>query len=83
MHPTVLPDGTVRNVIYRRGDRQWGSAALIDETLVGPKGMKRVLQERGLWKEGIRKQCGAISKQDTGDAKIFTSSVYGGKVYLD
>lgn len=30
-----------------------------------PKGTKRVLQERGLWKEGILKQCVALPKGDT------------------
>ena len=66
IHPTVLPDGTVQSMVYQQGDRQWGSIALIEEPLVGkPKGMTRVLQERGLWKEDIRKQCGAVSKEDT------------------
>ena len=53
-------------MVYQQGDRQWGSIALIEVTLEGkPKDTKRVLQEQGLWKEGIRKQCGAVSKEDT------------------
>jgi hypothetical protein len=27
-----------------------------------PKGMKRVLQERGLWRQGLKKQCGRTKK---------------------
>ena len=66
IHPTVLPDGKVQSMVNQQRDRQWGSTALIGEPLVGkPRDMTRVLQERGLWKEDIRKQCGAVSKEDT------------------
>ena len=44
-----------------------GNVVLIDESLVGkPKGIKWALHERGLWKEGLGKQCGAKSKEGIG-----------------
>ena len=52
----------LQSMVCQQGGRQWGSIALIEETL---EGSQKVLQERGLWKEGIRKQCGAVSEEDT------------------
>ena len=39
-----------------------------------------MLQERGLWKESIQKQCGAVSKEDTEtDAEFNVKSWIGVK----
>ena len=42
-----------------------GKYFLTSDDFVGkPKGMKRILQERGLWKEGLKKQCGRAKKEE-------------------
>ena len=65
MHNTILPNGTEQSMVFRQTDYQWGSNLLIAEDLVGkPKGMKRILQERGLWQEGLKKQCGEARKEE-------------------
>ena len=65
MHNTILPKGTEQSMVFRQTDYQWGSNLLIAEDLVGkPKGMKRTLQERGLWQEGLKKQCGKAKKEE-------------------
>jgi len=64
MHPTLLPDGTIQSMVYQRSDRKWDHPHdFVGEELVGkPKGMRRVLQERGLWRDDLRKQCGRQKK---------------------
>jgi len=52
-------------MVFCYGDREWNSDVLIRDELLGkPKGIKRVLQERGLWHEGLKKQC-ARKKKNT------------------
>jgi len=49
MHDTILQNGTVQSMVFCYGDREWNSDVLIPDELLGnPKGIKRVLQERGL-----------------------------------
>ena len=64
MHSTMLPDSMEQGMIFRQIDYQWRSNLLIAEDFSGkPKGMKRVLQERGLWRESLKKQCGKAKKE--------------------
>jgi len=45
-------------MVFRHGDREWNSNVPIRDELLGePKGIKRILQVRGLWYEGLKKQC--------------------------
>ena len=41
------------------------------------KGMKRILQERGLWKDGLKKQCGREKKKRRGgfDDPVFEETM--------
>ena len=65
MHNTILPNGPKQIMVFRQTDHQWGSNLLITEDLVGkPKGMKRILQKRGLWQGGLKKQCGKAKKEE-------------------
>ncbi|RPB06531.1 hypothetical protein P167DRAFT_497490 [Morchella conica CCBAS932] len=46
-------------MVFRIGDCFWDTTIPISAGLISaPKGMKRVLQERGLWRIGLLKQCG-------------------------
>jgi hypothetical protein len=71
MHPTVFTqlgvDGSVievhQSMVYQPEDTIFGTSEQIPRDLVGKaKGMKRILQERGLWQEGMKKQCGRQKK---------------------
>lgn len=69
MHDTVMADGTPQSMVFKATDCQWESTVLVSDDLVGrPKGMKRVLQERGLWQDGLKKQCGREKKKKTGNS---------------
>ena len=64
MHDTVWGDGRKQSMVFQEGDTEWDTGLSISPELVGkPKGMKRVLQERGLWRDEMRKQCGREKKQ--------------------
>ena len=53
-------------MVFKQTDCQWVSNTLIADGLVGkPKGMERILPERGLWKEGLKKQCSKAKKEET------------------
>ena len=42
-------------MVFRYGDREWNNEVLIGDELLGkPKGIKRILQKRGLWREGLK-----------------------------
>jgi hypothetical protein len=57
MRNTRWGDGIEQSMIFLDGDRD------IDPELVSkPKGMKRLLQERGLWNANLKKQCGRQKK---------------------
>ena len=61
MHNTILPNGIEQSMIFQQTDCQWGSNILVKDNLIGkPKGMKRILQERGLWdlEDEFKRQCG-------------------------
>jgi transposase len=71
MHNTILPQiqaddiEHVQCMVYMHGDKIWETDTLIPESLVGqPKGLKRVLQERGLWIDGLKKQCGTTKTKE-------------------
>jgi len=64
MHSTRLSDGTLQNMIYQWIDREWEYPhhPIKDKNIGKPKGMKRVLQERQLWKYNLLKQWGQEKK---------------------
>ena len=63
MRNTKWGDGIEQSMVFLDGDRDWESGVPINQELVGkPKGMKRVLQERGLWNDSLKKQCGRQKK---------------------
>jgi len=63
MHSTKWGGGIEQSMVFLDGDKDWGTDIPILPELVGkPKGMKTVLQERGLWTEGLKKQCGRKKK---------------------
>lgn len=63
MRNTKWGDGIQQSMVFLDGDRDWDTGVLIPPGLVGkPKGMKRVLQERGLWNDDLKKQCGRQKK---------------------
>jgi hypothetical protein len=65
MHHTTLPNGQVQSMTFNSEDRIWGSDIPIPDSFVGlPKGMKRVLEERNLWRDGLKKQCGVVKAKD-------------------
>jgi hypothetical protein len=73
-----LPDGSTRHqhMVFQPGDTEFGSDEPISEQLVGEaKGMRRVLQERGLWVPGLKKQCGR-KKKDKTKAKHFGDRLF-------
>jgi len=60
-------------MVYQNGDIDWDTGLPISPDLVGmSKALKRVLQECGLWREGLRKQCNAGKKKK--DDKIVESA---------
>jgi len=45
--------------VFQQGDKDLHTGVLIPDNLIGqPKGMKRVLEERGLLQLGLKEQCG-------------------------
>ena len=53
-----------QSMIFQQGDLEWNTDIPISPELIGKaKGMKRILQERGLWREGLKKQCGRPKKE--------------------
>ena len=63
MRNTKWGNGIEQSMVFLDGDRDWDTGVPIRPELVGkPKGMKRVLQERGLWNDGLKKQCGRQKK---------------------
>ena len=65
MHSTTLHNGTKQSMVYQAGDYEWDDPTQpISAELIGKaKGMKRVLQERGLWRDNLKKQCGRQKKK--------------------
>jgi hypothetical protein len=77
MHSTKWGDGIEQSMVFLDGDKDWGSGIPIPLELVGkPKGIKRVLQERGLWNEGLKKQCGRQKK----DKSNFEERIFQGNM---
>jgi hypothetical protein len=67
MHDTAFYrlDGSLQlqYMSFQPFDSEWDTDELIPAELIGkPKGIKRVLQERGLWIPGLKKQCGRQKK---------------------
>src|ERR1700753_4056172 len=67
MQNTVFgPDNTVQYMVFQPGDVDFKTGLPIPDDLLGqPKGLKRVLQERGLWRPKLKKQCGRVKKAAT------------------
>jgi hypothetical protein len=64
MHDTTWGDGIQQSMVFHEGDRDWDTGVPVPMELVGQaKGMQRVLQERGLWRNGMKKQCGRQKKE--------------------
>ena len=64
MRDTKWGNGIHQSMVFQEGDKEWGTDIPISRELIGQaKGMKRVLQERGLWREGLKKQCGRPKKE--------------------
>jgi len=77
MHDTILQNGTVQSMVFRHGNREWNSEVPIRDELLGkPKGMKRILQERGLW-QGPKKQSVAPR---AGWSSVFCSEVQEARI---
>jgi hypothetical protein len=73
-----LSDGTTRHqyMVFQPGDTEFDSDQPIAAELVGEaKGMKRVLQERGLWVPELRKQCGCKKKDNTWNDRLFQETM--------
>jgi len=68
-HFTSCSDGVqvYQQMVFQLGDcHPYGTDIPIPRNWIGePKGMKRVLQERGLWRDGLLKQCGRQKKAKT------------------
>jgi len=64
IHPTCLSDGTLQNMIHQWIDREWEYPhhPIKDKNIGKPEGIKRVLQERQLWKYNLLKQWGQEKK---------------------
>jgi len=66
MRNTVF-NGMVQYMVFQPGDKDYDTGLPIPDNLLGcPKGLKGVLQERGLWRANLRKQCGRIRKPAPG-----------------
>lgn len=65
MHKTKWGgNGIEQSMVFQEGDKDWDTDIPISPELIGKaKGMKRVLQERGLWREDLKKQCGRQKKE--------------------
>lgn len=73
MHATKWGNGVCQSMVFLADDKNWDTDIPISPELVGqPKGIKRVLQERGLWTEGLKKQCGRQKK----DSSTFEERVF-------
>lgn len=70
MHSTTMKDGQYQSMVFEPGDCLWETDIPISPHLIGcPKGMQRVMQERGIWEDDLRKQCGSEKKKDKGGAE--------------
>ena len=70
MHDTIFirSDGSLQQqyMVFQPCDIDWDTGEPISADLIGKaKGIKRVLQERGLWVSGLKKQCGRQKKDNT------------------
>jgi len=57
----------VQYMVFQPEDKDFETGVPIPDNLLGcPKGLKRVLQERGLWRVNLRKQYGRVKKPAPG-----------------
>lgn len=77
MHDTMWGDGIKQSMVFKEGDTDWVTGLPIDRELIGkPKGMKRVLQERGLWRDKLKKQCGREKKKKSSfEERVFEETM--------
>ena len=72
MRDTVF-NGRVQCMVYKLDDTDFDTGLQIPENHLGrPKGLKRVLQERGLWRPNLKKQCGRAKKPGSGPQALET-----------
>ena len=77
MRNTKWGNGVEQSMVFLAGDREWDTGVPIDPELVGkPKGMKRVLQERGLWNDSLKKQCGRQKKDNPTSRNVSSKKVW-------
>ena len=58
MRNTTLGVGGIQYMVFQQGDKDLDTGIPIPDNLIGQaKGMKRVLQERGLWRPELKRQC--------------------------
>ena len=69
-------------MVFQPNDTEIGlhlSHRMIPNRLIGqPKGMKRILQERGLWIDGLRTRCPGLKRK----AKDESEEQYTGRILL-
>jgi hypothetical protein len=77
MHDTMWGDGIRQSMVFKEGDTDWVTGLPIDREFIGkPKGMKRVLQERGLWRDKLKKQCGREKKKKSSfEERVFEETM--------
>ena len=65
MRDTILPGSIVQPMGYQPGDAEINNPHRpIPNHLIGqPKGTKRILQERKLWREGLHSRCPGLKKK--------------------
>ena len=77
MHDTMWGDGIRQSMVFKEGDTDWVTGLPIDREFIGkPKGIKRVLQERGLWRDKLKKQCGREKKKKSSfEERVFEETM--------
>ena len=79
MRNTVFPinPAMVQHMVFQPNDTEIGCHRRIPNCLIGqPKGMKRILQERGLWVDGLRTRCPGLKRKAKGE----TEEQYTGRI---
>ena len=69
-------------MVFQPDDTEIGCHRKIPNCLIGqPKGMKRILQERGLWVDGLRTRCPGLKRKAKGETEEqYTARILAHKV---
>ena len=79
MRNTVFPTNPtiVQHMVFQPNDTEIGCHRRIPDYLIGlPKGMKRILQERVLWVDGLHTRCPGLKRKSKGE----TEEHYTGRI---